>query len=195
MMLDQVVFAASAFMAQVLTNLDNLMALVALMIVTGPQRAVLGFLLAQGLVIGAAFLLALGVEDAVPHWAGYLGTIPLALGLFGAVRQIRGANAQDAPEVSGSASALVTMLLFASLSMDTFAVLAPLLADSTPEYRLAGALGAGLAALSLAVAGLIGGRARIMTGRLAQRLEYLVPYVMICAGLYILSNSWTDAVQ
>ncbi|SHI70182.1 Cadmium resistance protein CadD, predicted permease [Ruegeria lacuscaerulensis ITI-1157] len=194
-MLDQVVFAASAFMAQVLTNLDNLMALVALMIVTGPQRAVLGFLLAQGLVIGAAFLLALGVEDAVPHWAGYLGTIPLALGLFGAVRQIRGANAQDAPEVSGSASALVTMLLFASLSMDTFAVLAPLLADSTPEYRLAGALGAGLAALSLAVAGLIGGRARIMTGRLAQRLEYLVPYVMICAGLYILSNSWTDAVQ
>lgn len=194
-MLDYAVFAASAFMAQVLTNLDNLMALVALMIVTGPQRAVLGFLLAQGLVIGAAFLLALGVEDVVPHWAGFLGGIPLALGLFGAVRQLRGANAQDAPAVPGSASALVTMLLFASLSMDTFAVLAPLLADSTPDFRLAGVLGAGLAALSLAGVGLIGGRAQIMTGRLAQRLEYLVPYVMICAGLYILSNSWTDAVQ
>lgn len=194
-MLDYVVFAASAFMAQVLTNLDNLMALVALMIVTGPQRAVLGFLLAQGLVIGAAFLLALGVEDVVPHRAGYLGAIPLALGLFGAARQLRGTNAQDAPAVPGSASALVTMLLFTSLSMDTFAVLAPLLADSTPDFRLAGVLGAGLAALSLAIVGLIGGRAQIMTGRLAQRLEYLVPYVMICAGLYILSNSWTDAVQ
>lgn len=151
------------------------MALVALMIVTGPQRDVPGFLLVWGLVIGAAYLLALGAEDVMPHWAGYLGGIPLALGLFGAVRQLRGTNAQDAPAVPGSASVLVTMLLFTSLSVETFAVLAPLLADSTPEYRLAGALGSGLAALSLAIMGLLGGRARIMTGRLAQRLEYLGP--------------------
>ncbi|MGV6805067.1 MAG: hypothetical protein ACWA49_12745 [Ruegeria sp.] len=194
-MLDYVVFAASAFMAQVLTNLDNLMALVALMIVTGPRRAVLGFMLAQALVISAAFLLALGVEDVVPHWAGYLGAIPLTLGLIGVKRQFRDEEANDAPALSAGASTLVTMLLFVSLSMDTFAVLAPLLADSTPNFRLAGLTGASLAALSLAALGLIGGQAKVMTGRLAQRLEYLVPYVMICAGLYILSNSWTDAVQ
>lgn len=194
-MLDHVVFAASAFMAQVLTNLDNLMALVALMMVTGPRRAVLGFMLAQALVICAAFLLALGVEDIVPHWAGYLGIVPLALGLFGIVRQMRGSGEFDTPALSAGASTLVTMLLFVSLSMDTFAVLAPLLADSVPSFRLAGVVGASVAAVTLAAFGFIGGRARVMTGRLAQRLEYLVPYVMICAGLYILSNSWTDAIQ
>lgn len=194
-MLDHVVFAASAFLAQVLTNLDNLAALLALMVVSGPRRTVLGFVLAQALVIAAALLFAMGVEDFVPQWAGYLGVVPLSLGVLGVTRQVRGLPATDNPSMSAGASTLVTMLLFVSLSMDTFAVLAPLLADSTPGFRVAGAFGAALAAFSLALVGLVGGRAKIMTSRLARRLEYFVPYVMLCAGLYILSNSWTDAVQ
>lgn len=193
-MLDHVVFAASAFMAQILTNLDNLAALVALMMVSGPRRTVAGFLLAQIMVITAALLLALGVDDVVPHWAGYLGVIPLSLGVVGVYRQFRGSQSDEAPRLSSGASTLVTMMLFISLSMDTFAVLAPLLADSAPSYRLAGVIGAVSAALVLTVLGLFGGRAPIMTGGLARRLEALVPYVMICAGLYILSNSWTDAI-
>lgn len=193
-MLDHLVFAASAFMAQVLTNLDNLAALVALMMVSGPRRTVAGFLLAQLLVITAALLLAIGVDDVIPHWAGYLGAIPLGLGLFGVFRQFKGSQNDEAPRLSSGASTLVTMMLFISLSMDTFAVLAPLLADSAPSYRIAGATGAIFAALTLTILGLFGGRAPIMTGGFARRLETLVPYVMICAGLYILSNSWTDAI-
>ncbi|WP_170330463.1 hypothetical protein [Ruegeria arenilitoris] len=193
-MLDHVVFAASAFMAQILTNLDNLAALLALMLVSGPRRAVTGFLLAQIIVISAALLLALGVDDVVPHWAGYLGVFPLTLGLFGVVRQYRGTGSETDPHISSSASTLVTMMLFISLSMDTFAVLAPLLADSAPSFRIAGVIGASLAALGLAFLGFLGARTPVMTGGLARRLEKLVPYVMICAGIYILSNSWTDAI-
>lgn len=193
-MLDHVIFAASAFAAQILTNLDNLAALVALMMVSGPRRAIAGFLCAQIIVITIAFLLALGVDDVVPHWAGYLGLIPLGLGIIGILRQFRGEETQQAARVSAGASTLVTMLLFVSLSMDTFAVLAPLLADSTPSYRFAGVAGAVVAALTLSALALLGARAPIMTGGLAQRLEALVPYVMICAGIYILSNSWTDAI-
>ncbi len=193
-MLDHVIFAASAFMAQVLTNLDNLAALVALMMVSGPHRTVTGFLLAQILIIAAALLLALGVDDVVPHWAGYLGVIPLGLGLVGAIRQFRRTETEEAPKISSGASTLVTMLLFISLSMDTFAVLAPLLADSAPSYRIAGVTGALVAAITLTMLGLMGARSPIMTGGFAQKLEKLVPYVMICAGIYILSNSWTDAI-
>ncbi len=193
-MLDHVIFSASTFMAQVLTNLDNLAALVALMMVSGPRRTVAGFLLAQLLVITAALLLAIGVDDVIPHWAGYLGVIPLALGLIGVFRQFRGSQSNEAPRLSSGASTLVTMMLFISLSMDTFAVLAPLLADSAPSYRIAGFVGAIMAAFTLTILGLLGGRAPIMTGGFARRLETLVPYVMICAGLYILSNSWTDAI-
>lgn len=193
-MLDYAVFALSAFMAQVLTNLDNLAALLALMLVSGPRRSVLGFLVAQALVIAAAYLVAVGVDDVIPHWAGYLGLVPLTLGVLGIVRQFRGATASDEPKFETGASAIVISMLFVSLSMDTFAVLAPLLADSAPGFRMAGLVGAGAAALGLAAVALWGAKAPFMSGNLARRLEKLVPYVMICAGLYILSNSWTDAI-
>lgn len=193
-MLDLAVFGLSAFMAQVLTNLDNLAALLALMLVSGGKRSVFGFLLAQLIVICAAMLVALGVDDVVPHWAGYLGVIPLSLGIFALIRQRRGSDTQADPHLETGASIVVVTLLFISLSMDTFAVLAPLLADSAPGYRTAGVAGAVLAALILATLALLGAKSPLMTGKLARKLETLVPYVMICAGLYILSNSWTDAV-
>ncbi len=193
-MLDYAVFALSAFMAQVLTNLDNLAALLALMLVSGPRRSVLGFLLAQILIIAAAYFVAIGVDDVIPSWAGYLGLVPLSLGLFGVIKQLRGTAVDTEPRIETGASAIVISMLFVSLSMDTFAVLAPLLADSVPGFRMAGLIGAGAAALGLAFVALLGSRAPFMTGALAHRLERLVPYVMICAGLYILSNSWTDAV-
>ncbi|WP_170393990.1 cadmium resistance transporter [Ruegeria arenilitoris] len=193
-MLDFVLFGLSAFMAQILTNLDNLAALLALSLVSGAKRAVFGFLLAQGVVISAALLLALGVEDVVPHWAGYLGLIPLSLGILALIRQRRGTESETHANLDAGASVIMVTLLFISLSMDTFAVLAPLLADSAPTFRTAGVIGAVLAALGLATVALLGAKAPFMSGTLARRLERLVPYVMICAGLYILSNSWTDAI-
>ncbi|WP_170513998.1 cadmium resistance transporter [Ruegeria atlantica] len=193
-MLDFVLFGLSAFMAQILTNLDNLAALLALSLVSGAKRAVFGFLLAQGVVISAALLLALGVEDIVPHWAGYLGLIPLSLGIMALIRQRRGTETETHANLDTGASVIMVTLLFISLSMDTFAVLAPLLADSAPTFRTAGVIGAVLAALGLATVALLGAKAPFMSGTLARRLERLVPYVMICAGLYILSNSWTDAI-
>ncbi|MEM1005042.1 MAG: hypothetical protein AAGB28_03340 [Pseudomonadota bacterium] len=193
-MLDYAIFALSAFMAQVMTNLDNLAALLALMMVSGPWRAVCGFLLAQIIVIAVAFLVALGVDDVIPHWAGYLGLVPLSLGILGLIRQFRAPGPGDTPNVSTGASTLVISMLFVSLSMDTFAVLAPLLADSAPGFRSAGLIGAGAAALGLTAVAALGSKAPFMTGAFARKLEKLVPYVMICAGLYILSNSWTDAL-
>ncbi|WP_254435842.1 cadmium resistance transporter [Ruegeria arenilitoris] len=194
MMLDLALFGLSAFMAQILTNLDNLAALLALTLVSGAKRSIFGFLMAQAIVIGAALLLALGVEDVVPHWAGYLGVIPLSLGILALIRRKSGKDARSNPNLETGASVIMVTLLFISLSMDTFAVLAPLLADSAPSFRTAGVIGAALAATSLATVALMGSKAPFMSGALARRLERLVPYVMICAGLYILSNSWTDAV-
>ncbi len=193
-MLEHTVFALSAFVAQVLTNLDNLAALTALMLVSGPRRSIAGFLLAQFVVIAASLAIALGVEDFIPGWAGYLGLAPLALGLFGIARQFLATEDSENPNAAISASVSVTTLLFISLSLDTFAVLAPLLADSAPSFRAAGTVGACVAVLGLAALALLGSKTTFISERLAQRLEKLAPYVMVCAGLYILSNSWTDAI-
>ena len=193
-MLDYIVFGLSAFMAQVLTNLDNLAALLALMLVSGAKRSVFGFLLAQIIIITASLLVALGVDDVVPQWAGYLGVIPLGLGVLALIRRNKSTGGTADPRLETSGSVIVVTLLFLSLSMDTFAVLAPLLADSAPGFRTAGIVGAALAAASLATVAMFGSKAPFMSGALASRLEKLVPFVMICAGLYILSNTWTDAV-
>lgn len=193
-MLDFVAFGLSVFIAQVLTNLDNLAALLALSLVAGAKRSVFGFLLAQVIVICSALMLAVGVADVVPRGAGYLGLIPLGLGVLTLIRKRRGTDDDANPKLQNGASILVTTLLFLSLSVDTFAILAPLLADSAPNYRTAGVAGAGLAACCLALIALLGSKVPFMSGSVANRLESLVPYVMICAGLYILSNSWTDAI-
>nr|WP_263618889.1 cadmium resistance transporter [Ruegeria profundi] len=181
-------------MAQILTNLDNLAALLALSLVAGAKRSVFGFLLAQVIIICSALMLAFGVADVVPRGAGYLGLIPLGLGVLTLIRKRRGTDDDANPKLQNGASILVTTLLFLSLSVDTFAILAPLLADSAPNYRTAGVAGAGLAACCLALIALLGSKVPFMSGSVANRLESLVPYVMICAGLYILSNSWTDAI-
>ncbi|MFA3915465.1 hypothetical protein [Ruegeria hyattellae] len=194
-MLDHLIFALSAALAQVLTNLDNLAALIALMLVSGAARSVVGFLLAQLLMLAAAMGVAFGVSDAVPHWAGYLGVFPLGLGLWGLWRQFSVRSDAPSSPLPAGASVLVTTLLFLSLSVDSFMVMAPLLADSAPSYRIAGLIGAVLAVCALAVLALAGARATGAAERIARRMERIVPYVMICAGIYILSNSWTDVVQ
>lgn len=194
-MLDHVIFALSAALAQVLTNLDNLAALIALMLVSGAVSSVAGFLLAQMLVLVAAMAVAYGVSDTVPHWAGYLGVFPVGLGLWGLWRQFSSDAEAPASPLPAGASVVVTTLLFLSMSVDSFIVMAPLLADSAPSYRIAGLIGAVLAVCALAALALAGARATSFAERIARRMEKIVPYVMICAGIYILSNTWTDMVQ
>ncbi|MEX0365696.1 MAG: hypothetical protein AB3N22_06470 [Ruegeria sp.] len=192
---DHAIFALSAALAQVLTNLDNLAALIALILVLGAAKAVAGYVVAQGIVLAGAMAVALGMSGTVPGWTGYLGVIPLGLGLVGLWRQFSGGGAGKGASLSSGASLLVTTLLLLSLSMDSFVVMAPLLADSLPSYRIAGVIGAALAVLGLGVLALVvGSRAAGPVEGWTRRLEKLGPFVMLLVGFYILSNSGTDMV-
>ncbi|NDW43492.1 hypothetical protein [Ruegeria sp. PrR005] len=186
-------FAASAALAQILTNLDNLALLLALVVATGSRAAVGGYLLAQAVVLAAAHAVALGAGGLPLDWIGFLGLVPLALGLRGIAAQLRGQGGSEQP-VPARRGLVATALLFLSLSFDSFSVLAPLLADSAPAFRWAGLAGAAFAALILGMGGLAAGGLRRGLGRWAARLEALAPWVMLGAGLYVLSNSGTDLV-
>ncbi|TMV08753.1 hypothetical protein FGK63_06430 [Ruegeria sediminis] len=193
-MLDHLLFLFSAGTAQVLTNLDNMAALAVTMLVVGRAKAVGGFALAQLLVISASLAAAAEISGAIPSWTGYLGVIPLTLGAWGIWRQFaRQPESMPAPTSKGSVFVIAAMFL--GMSVDSFAVMAPLLADSTPSYRFAGFLGASLAAAGLAALAMLGAQASFLAGKWAGRLEKLGPFVMVFAGLYILSNSGTDAIQ
>lgn len=190
MLLDELAFAVSAAAAQIATNLDNFAVLLALLLTVGKNRAVAGYLLSQLVMLSAAMAVAFGADQAMPGGlAGYLGFVPLVLGLRGAVRMLVKTPGGAGPRLSSKSGVLGTTALFLVLSFDSFAVMAPLLADSAPGYRLwalggAGAAVAGLAATAVMAAG--------RAGTWAVRLERLGPFVMIAAGIYVLMNSGTD---
>ncbi|WP_050602402.1 hypothetical protein [Ruegeria sp. 6PALISEP08] len=191
-MLDHALFAVSAGIAVISTNLDNLAVLLGLILVMEQRRAIIGFAVAQTLVLTLAMTVALGLnQSGIPFWIGYLGIVPLVFGLRGIWKQYRNVEAREA-ESKGAVTSVVT--LFLSLSIDSFAVMTPLLADSAPTYRVAALVGAVAAATALvAVAAWGAPRAKSLGPRVA-RLDRIAPYIMVCVGLYILFNSPTDIV-
>lgn len=191
-MLDHALFAASAGIAMISTNLDNLAVLLGLVLVIEQRRAIIGFAVAQTIVLTMAMTVALGVDQSgAPFWIGFLGLVPLVFGLRGIWRQFVGANSGET-EAKGAVTSVVT--LFLSLSIDSFAVMTPLLADSAPSYRVAALIGAALAASVLVFTAAWGApRAKSLGPRVA-RMDRIAPYIMVCVGLYILFNSPTDTL-
>ncbi len=176
-----------------MTNLDNLAALIALVLVVGAGRGVLAFAIAQSLVLIAAMATAMGV-GMMPGWTGYLGVIPIGLGAYALWHQMRRPDQDDLPQMGRKSSVLATALLFLTMSTDSFAVLTPFLADAQPGYRIAGLVGAAFAAAGLAMLGFAGAHAAAALGSWTHRLERVAPIVMILAGLYVLANTTTDLI-
>ncbi len=174
------------------TNLDNLAVLLGLILVIEQRRAIIGFAVAQTIVLTLAMTVALGVDQSgAPFWIGFLGLVPLVFGLRGIWRQFVGSNSEET-EAKGAVTSVVT--LFLSLSIDSFAVMTPLLADSAPSYRVAALIGAALAASVLVFIAAWGApRAKSLGPRVA-RMDRIAPYIMVCVGLYILFNSPTDTL-
>ena len=192
-MIEYLLFAVSSALVLLATNLDNLAVLLGLMLSLPRRVAVAGFWVAQGIVLAVAYVAATGASDAFAARVGYLGAVPVALGLWQLWSQWR-APTDDAPALDGKRSLGMVVALFLSLSVDSLLVMTPLLADSSGGFRLAALVGAaGMAAL----AG--GGAAWLFAPggalpRVIPRLERLAPVIMILAGLYVLSNTGTDVV-
>ena len=190
-MMDVVGIALSAVIAHAATNLDNLAIMVGLILTVGQMRTLAGYLIAQVIMLSAALLVSLGLEAELPHQVGYLGLIPLALGVFTLARRYM-SDPQDAEAPVAKSHIAAVTALFVSVSFDSFAVLTPLLADSAQIYTAAILLGAAASAIGLAVLG--AALAAMAPGRASSlgRLEWLAPYVMIAIGLSVLANTGTD---
>ena len=187
-------FAFTTGLAQILTNIDNLAVLAAMLVVGSGQRAVAGYVAAQCAVLGLALLVSAGISDVLGQHVGYLGIIPIFMGLreFWLLRTAPGSK--EALGTNAPVSVQAAILVFLSLSTDSFAILVPLLADSEPGFRWAAILGAGSAITLMAVAGRGIASAARGTEAMARRLRYVGPAVMILAGIYVLLNTGTDMI-
>ena len=184
--------------AFVATNLDNLILLVTWLLDAGARKSNVLIGLASSMTIIMLVAYCVGwVADAAAggylDYLGYLGVVPLTLGVFKLTQVVRGqASGVTVPQAPLAALGYTTTQL--ANGGDTIAVFAPLLADT--QQRLDWLMLATVAVL----VGIWFGVAQWLASQ-AHRLPFLEKYaemitalVMIVVGFYILADTTTDVV-
>jgi cadmium resistance protein CadD (predicted permease) len=187
--------AGVALAAFASTNLDNLLLLTMLQ-GQGRHSKLTVFVGYVGAIVAivVAGLVATRLAEALPvDKIGYLGLVPIAMGLYRLV-PVRRSNDGDpaAPARALSAGAVATLTI--ANGGDTVAVFLPLFADTAESLTLVlAATIVGAAVLWFIVARAISQHAWVR--RTLPRMErWLVPALLILVGLYILLNSSTDTM-
>lgn len=181
--------AAAAFAA---TNVDNLLLLVTFSALLPFTRVGAAFLLSAGAILLLALVGVLIGVAANPHWLGYLGSLPLGLGIYRGWRAYSGKWNPGHTAHNDTVSGYGIFLILLSNSGDTLAILLPLVAD-TELRHVPGIVVATLitAALWLALARSLmrhGGVARAI----AAQERWLLPVVMIAVGVFVLLDTAGD---
>jgi cadmium resistance protein CadD (predicted permease) len=182
--------------AFVATNLDNLILLVTWLLEPGARKSHVMIGLVSSMII--IVLVAYGVGWAADvaagdylEYLGYLGLVPLTLGVFKLTQALRGQTAGVVvPKVPLAALGYTTTQL--ANGGDTIAVFAPLLIDTHQSFDW-------LILATIAVLVVIWFGAAHWLASQAYRLPFLERYaeltaalVMIVVGLYILADTATD---
>ena len=173
------------------TNLDNLLIMASLG--AGPasrRNVILGFLAASIAVLTIASLASLIESLAPARLLGYLGFVPISIGVYLLFSNKASAGGETR---TGTTWPAIAVLLLAN-SGDTVFALGPLFAESGDDARIGLATGFTLISglwllLILTVSSRVAESATL--SRLGHRLA---PWMMIIVGLYILSDSTTDLV-
>ncbi len=182
--------AAGTFLAGMVafgsTSLDSLLVLL-------PARVALGYLAAMVLVVSLSWGAGWAGETLLPMDPGVLGVVPLGLGLWMLVASLR-ARGDSGPSAPGVRSGLGMFAVTLSISGDNLAVFAPLFADLRGglEIWFAGGIAGGIL-IWLRLSRWLAGHPR-WRGWLLRWGPRVLPFILMGVGLYILSDSPTDAL-
>ena len=185
--------AAATFMS---TNVDNLALLVGWLLSgrVAPAHVAAGYALSIAVVIFVSAVIGLSSRFLPVLWIGWLGLVPILLGIRALIARFRGDDEEDAPEVAGHGAMFGVAATLVANSVDTVIVFAPLLLDT--DDALDPVLIGGLALMAVAwyaLAKLLSTSAgRIDTVRRAA--GWVAPLIMIAVGLYIISDTATDVL-
>lgn len=197
-MLSTIAAAAGLFVA---TNLDDIVVLTVLFAVAARGTSQLrGWQIVAGQYLGlitliaVSFLAALGLTIVPDEWVGLLGLIPLAIGVLGLVRTLRGTGDDDEAE---SALKAVGLLGVAGITIanggDNIAIYTPVFRTmSTTDALVTIVVFLVLLAGWCLLARTIGTNEKV-TEALEKVEHWLVPAVFIGLGVFILIESGTLA--
>jgi cadmium resistance protein CadD (predicted permease) len=191
--LDLITIIAVAAVSFAATSLDNLLILVGLLGATRQQRAVAsGYFIGILLIAITAAGLSVAAHRFPAELLGYLGFIPIGLGLWHLVRLRKPELGRG--ELGPGEGLLPVALLTVGASGDSLATFAALLSDSATTLAVPILTTIVACAVGwLALARFLSTREGVV--RLLQRGgAYLIPVLLIVIGTYILLDSPTDVV-
>jgi cadmium resistance protein CadD (predicted permease) len=187
------ILVASSYFA---TNVDNLLLLVGWMLGGRVSRGRLfaAYAIAAIAVLVVSLTLGLSANVIPIDYVGYLGLVPVILGVKLFAEQLR--SRDDAPETATvktfSVAAVATTLF--SNSVDTMLVFAPLLADSSAGIDRVIAAGYLVMAFFWFFAAQFFSQRAARLRPVSTAAQWLTPLIMVAIGLYILDNTITDVV-
>lgn len=160
-----------------------------------PRRQVAGGYVVSVVVV---LLLAWGASTAVEMvpagYLGYLGVVPLGLGLVGLYRLLRHAGPVAVAQPQRGKGFFPVLLIMLANSGDSFSVYVSVFADTAERLELP-ILAAVVMCALLAAAAARWLVTRSSLGQPIQRIARLVlPFLLIAIGAYILLDTGTDAL-
>ncbi|MEJ2504179.1 MAG: cadmium resistance transporter [Gemmatimonadota bacterium] len=183
--------------AFVSTGVDNLLLLVGFKGQPAAKDAVvnLAFLGAFLVVLLIGFSASFAADVVPARYIGYLGAVPLTLGVVQLVQAVRGRAGGPAVAPSEAAGPWTVGLTMLANNGDSLAVLASLFAETRHPFTLfIAGTALGMALLWTAIAGWVA-RHPATARRVRRWGPYVLPLVLILVGWYILSDTVTDTLQ
>jgi len=179
------------------TNLDNLVLLTVLQGQAHQSKlpVFLGYIGSIATIVAVAMVATYLAEEALPvDRIGYLGLVPIALGIyrFISLGRLSSDDESAAPKRALGAGAVAALTM--ANGGDTAAVLLPLFAETAESliFVLAGTI-VGAAILCFVISNAISERAWVRH-TLVRVERWLVPALLIMVGGYVLLNSSTDTL-
>ncbi len=192
------IIAVSIF-AFLATNMDNFAILSALFARYRDARSSVfaGHLLAVGLTLLAAGLLGEAANAVPVQYLGYLGIVPIAMGLYWMFRWFYPGDVTTTagPGRQAGKAMVVTFLSLLSNSTDTLLTQAVVFADTTARLDWLIAVSVFAVAACLALAAYHGVRNPRIGPVIEAYASRIAPFIMIGVGTYVLANTATDVLQ
>lgn len=178
------------------TGVDNLLLLIGFkgQPSVSDRHVNLGFLGAFLLILLIGFSASYAADFLPSRYTGYLGVVPLSLGIFRLFRTIRGRGGGPTLGPVTALSPWTVGLVMLANNGDSLAVLTSLFAETREPFTLLIAgTGLSMALLWSSLAGWIARHPRL-EGPVRKWSPYVLPLILITVGWYILSDTATDTL-
>jgi len=187
--------AAGAFVA---TNLDNFALLVAFLMRYRDRKLIVaaGYLVSTSLFCLVGYSLAYATTSIPVEYLGWLGLVPIGLGLAGIARLFRGRASSDLIRENsvGSNHTAFVATLTSQLGNggDTIATFGALFADSNPASDSLILFTVGALAVIFIISAQYAVQHPVLEKWIENHAHQVTPFILIIVGIYIIDGTITD---